>query len=240
MSKPVCVVVGLGALGIGDHCAMKWAAEGYAVAMLARTKSKLDELETTIPSSKGYRCDVTVASDIETTVQSIEADLGPIQAVIYNAGMGYFKKFEDTTFDMFEGCWRTGPAGLFLFAKAVLPGMVERGSGVFAVTGATAAWRGAPMTPAFAPAKFGVRALAQSLAKEYGPKGIHVFHVVIDGVVNQPRTKSWFAPDKPDDEFLAPAKIAEHYWHIASQVEGTWTWESNLVPASRMFDMLTI
>merc|ERR1711924_113148 len=106
--------------------------------------------------------------------------------------------------------------------------------------GATASWRGMPSTPAFASAKFGVRALAQSLAKTYAPKGVHVFHVIIDGIVLQPRTKEWFPADKPEDEFLSPTTIAQHYWDISRQEKSCWTFESNVCPAARMHEMLTI
>ena len=240
-AAPVCVVVGLGNKGIGDHCAMKWSAEGYQVAMLARRKEVLDALEKEIPNSKGYQCDVCVPEQIEAAVGAIGADLGPIRAVVYNAGSGVFKALEDCSFDEFEAAWRTGPAGLFCFAKLVVPAMVASGGGgFFAVTGATASWRGVPKTPAFASAKFGARALAQALAKTYAPQGVHVFHCVIDGVVLQPRTRAWFAPDKPEDEFLNPKTIAEHYWSVATQEKSCWTFESNVCCASRMGDMLTI
>ena len=109
----MCVVVGLGNKGIGDHCAMKWSSEGYAVAMLARRKEVLDELEKEIPNSKGYACDVCVPEQITEAVEAITAELGPIRAVVYNAGSGVFKTLEDLTFDEFEAGWRTGPAGLF-------------------------------------------------------------------------------------------------------------------------------
>ncbi|KAH8047518.1 3-oxo-behenoyl-CoA reductase [Aureococcus anophagefferens] len=200
--KKVCVVVGLGNKGIGDHCAKQWAAEGFAVAMLARRAEVLAELEKEIPGSRAFPCDVTDQAQVEATVKRIAAELGPVDAI--------------------------------------LPGMASRGGGVFGVTGATASWRGVPKTPAFASAKFGVRALAQALAKDYAPKGIHIFHCIIDGVVNQPRTKAWFPADKPDDEFLSPATIAKHYWDIAAQEKSCWTFESNVCPAARMFDMLTI
>ena len=101
--------------------------------------------------------------------------------------------------------------------------MVKRGGGVFGVTGATASWRGVPSTPAFASAKFGVRALAQSLCKTYAASGVHVFHVVIDGIVDQPRTRAWFPADKPTDEFLSPSTIADTYFGIASQEKSCWT-----------------
>jgi len=240
MSKPVCVIVGLGNQGIGDHCAKQWAAAGYAVAMLARTPEKLAALEKEIEGSKGYRCDASVPADVEKTVAAITSDLGPIDVCIYNAGMGVFKPFDKTSFEEFESCWRTGPGGCFLFAKAIVPEMAARGRGFFGITGATASWRGAPATVAFAPAKFAVRALAQSLAKDFGPKGVHVFHCVIDGIVSQPRTKAWFGSDKPEAEFLAPAAIAQHYFDIFKQPPGCWTFESNVAPASKMADMLTI
>ncbi|KAH8065640.1 3-oxo-behenoyl-CoA reductase [Aureococcus anophagefferens] len=186
--KKVCVVVGLGNKGIGDHCAKQWAAEGFAVAMLARRAEVLAELEKEIPGSRAFPCDVTDQAQVEATVKRIAAELGPVDAI--------------------------------------LPGMASRGGGVFGVTGATASWRGVPKTPAFASAKFGVRALAQALAKDYAPKGIHIFHCIIDGVVNQPRTKAWFPADKPDDEFLSPATIAPR-WDIAAQEKSCWTFESN-------------
>merc|ERR1712087_816614 len=103
---------------------------------------------------------------------------------------------------------QTGPSALFAFAKAVTPGMIERGKGVIGITGATAAWRGMPVTSAKAPGNFGMRALAQSLARDMGPRGIHVFHVVIDGIVDMPKTRLWME-NKPDDEFMQPTAIAE-------------------------------
>jgi len=153
---PVCVVVGLGNKGIGDHCAKKWAKEGYAVAMLARRRENLEALEKEIPESRGYKCDATCPEAVTETMDNIERDMGPVEVCIYNAGLGYFKPFEETSFEDFENSWRAGPAGLFCFAKAVIPKMAGRGAGTFGVTGATASWRGVKSTPAFASAKFGL------------------------------------------------------------------------------------
>ena len=136
-----------------------------------------------------------------------------------------------------------GPMGLFSFAKAVSPGMTERGRGVIGVTGATASWRGMPFTPAFAPAKFAVRALCQSLARSLSPKGVHVFHVIIDGGVLGGAQRAAIAAGtlaKPETDFLHPEAIAETYWAMASQSPGAWSFETNVVAADRMFDMLTI
>jgi len=98
--------------------------------------------------------------------------------------------------------------------------MVAQGGGVFGITGATASWRGVKSTPAFASAKFGVRALAQSLCKTYAAQGVHVFHCVIDGIVDQPRTRSWFPADKPDDEFLSPARAGARISSARVEKEG--------------------
>ena len=164
-----------------------------------------------------------------STVKRIAAELGPVDVCIYNAGLGMFKSFEETSFEEFEQCWRCGPAGLYLFAKAILPGMASRGGGVFGVTGATASWRGVPKTPAFASAKFGVRALAQALAKDYAPKGIHVGHFVIDGGILQGASDTR-AAERGEDAMLLPDEIAKDYLHVHRQHRSSWTWEIELRP----------
>mmetsp|Transcript_37399 Transcript_37399/g.75484 ORF Transcript_37399/g.75484 Transcript_37399/m.75484 type:complete len:238 (-) Transcript_37399:76-789(-) len=225
---PVCVVAGVGEKGIGEHVASKFSSEGYSVAMLARRKENLDALEKQIANSKGYVCDVAVTEQVHTTIEAITADLGPIDVLIVNTSAGPFKPFADTTQEEFDNALATGPAGLFAFAKAVTPGMIERGHGVIGVTGATASWRGMPVTSAKAAGNFAMRALAQSLARDMGPKGIHVFHVIIDGLVDEPRTHK-MAPQKPDDEFMKPKDIAETYWMLASQPRSCWAFEINLM-----------
>ena len=106
--------------------------------------------------------------------------------------------------------------------------MVKRGSGVIGVTGATAAWRGMPSTAAKAPANGAMRLLAQSLARDLGPRGVHVFHVIVDAFVDQPRTHGWF-PDRPATDFMQPAAIADTYWHLSQQPRSCWGFEINLV-----------
>lgn len=236
----LCCVVGLGGGGIGEHVAMRFAKEGYNVAMIARTKSSLERLEKEIPNSKGYVCDATDSKEVHATVVDIVKDHGTtIDALIYNAGMGAFKSFDDTSEELFEACWRSGPKGLFSFAKAVLPGMLEKKEGVIGITGATASWRGMGRTVAFAPAKFGVRAVAQSLAREMGPQGVHVFHVIIDGIVDMPKTRMWM-PNKPDDEFMKPDAIAETYWNLANQPRSAWSSEVNLAASGAYGTIATI
>merc|ERR1712079_812304 len=117
----------------------------------------------------------------------------------------------------------------------------ERGKKKFAigVTGATASWRGMPSTPAKAPGNFAMRALAQSLCREFGPQGIHVFHVIIDGIVDQPRTHQWM-PDKPDDQFMSPKQIAQTYWDLSQQECSCWAFEMNLTAGTCCGSMATI
>jgi len=225
---PLCVVAGVGEKGIGEHTAMKFASEGYTVAMLARRRENLDRLEGEIPNSKGYVCDVSVCEQVHSVIANITSDLGPIDVLIVNTSAGSFKPFAETTQEDFELAMRTGPSALFAFAKAVTPGMIERGHGVIGITGATASWRGMPGTSAKAPGNFAMRALAQSLARDMAPQGIHVFHVIIDGIVDQPRTHQWM-PQKPDEEFMKPRDIAETYWAMASQPRSCWGFEINLM-----------
>ena len=116
----VAVICGLGSGGIGDACARLWSSKGYTCALLARTESRLTTLAQSIPNSRPYVCDVCDAAQIHSTVAKIEADLGPIDHLIFNAGAGAFKSFESTTAEDFQQCFQTGPAGLFNFAKAVI------------------------------------------------------------------------------------------------------------------------
>lgn len=233
------MVAGVGEKGIGDHTAAKFAAEGFAVGMLARRRENLDRLEAEIAGAKGYQCDVSKPDELHSAIERITAELGPVDVLIVNTSGGAFKPFADTTQEEFDLALSTGPSALFAFAKAVTPGMIERGHGVIGITGATAAWRGMPSTSAKAPCNFAMRALAQALARDLGPKGVHVFHVVIDALVDQPRTHAWM-PSKPDDEFISPREIAETYFTLANQPRSCWAFEINLVPGAVMGSMATI
>ena len=226
--RKVCLVAGVGEGGVGEHVAERFAREGYAVAMMARRRGNLDRLEAQIANSKGYQCDVADTAQLQQTVDRVMADLGPIDVLIVNTSSGPFKSFDNTTQEDMDLALRTGPAALFAFAKAVTPGMIERGSGVIGVTGATAAWRGMPSTYAKAAGNMAMRGVAQSLARDMAPKGVHVFHVIIDALIDQPRTHRWL-PQKPADQFMSPAAIADAYWMLANQPKTCWGFELNLV-----------
>lgn len=232
-----CIVVGAGKGGIGDHLAEKFSAEGYNVAIIAR--SDLSELSNQIPRSKSYRCDASNSDDIERTLAAIKTDMGnKIDALMYNVGSGVFKSFADTSFEEFEQSWNVGPAGIFKWTKAVLPSM-EAGSSI-GITGATASWRGMPFTAAFASSKMATRGLAQALARDLGPsKGIHVFHVIIDGLVKT-RGFEERMPNKSNNEVLDPEEIAETYWQLTKQPPSCWTQETHVAAQGAFGSMASI
>ncbi|NUP12293.1 MAG: SDR family NAD(P)-dependent oxidoreductase [Polyangiaceae bacterium] len=227
MSKPVAVVVGVGP-GIGAAVGKAMAARGYAVALLSRSGGFTDTLSTTIPGSRAYRCDVTDHASIEAAFRSIATDLGPVDALLYNAGSGKFTGIDDTSLEDLEHAWRINTWGLMACAKECLPHMKARG-GAIVVTGATASLRGGLRTTAFAQAKAAQRSLAQSMAKQLGPLGVHVALVIVDGVVDLPRTRAMM-PDKPAEFFLAPDDIAKSVVHVVEQPRSAWTFELDLRP----------
>jgi len=158
--KKVCVVFGFGP-GIGASCARKWIKEGFRVAIIARNRDKLSVFEAKHGGgvTKGYTCDVTNRQEMETTVSQIETELGPIHTLIYNAGSGVFKKYNEVTEDEFDRSINTNARGLLTAAQLVCPKMEQRGEGIVAVTGATASLRGKPYTAGFAAGKSAQRML---------------------------------------------------------------------------------
>jgi NAD(P)-dependent dehydrogenase (short-subunit alcohol dehydrogenase family) len=228
MSDRVCVVTGVGP-GTGAALVRRFAAEGYRVAMLARSAERLDELARTIVGTRGYAADVGDAAAVRDAFARVRSDLGPVDTLLYNAGSGVFAPFLDTPPDAFEAAWRTNALGLLLCAQEVVPAMLEAGRGTILVTGATASLRGGANFAAFAPAKAAQRVLAQSMARSLGPRGIHVGYVVVDGVIDIPNTRALFG-DRPDDFFLRPDAIAETFWQLARQDRSAWTFELDVRP----------
>jgi NAD(P)-dependent dehydrogenase (short-subunit alcohol dehydrogenase family) len=224
-TKKLCIVVGLGKGGIGDSLAKKFSSEGHNVAMVAR--SDLSRLEDVIPNSKSYRCDASDPDQVQRCVTSIQSDMGPtVHALMYNAGSGVFKPFAEVSYDDFMLSMKVGPGGVFLWTKACLDSFASQGASI-GLTGATASWRGMPFTPAFAPSKMATRGLAQALARDLGPsRNIHVFHVIIDGIVNI--EGSAVTTTKTENEMLSPARIAETYWQLHCQPPTCWTQETHV------------
>jgi NAD(P)-dependent dehydrogenase (short-subunit alcohol dehydrogenase family) len=228
MSNKVCLVTGVG-MGNGASFARKFAAEGYRVAMLARSEDRLRELEARIPGTRGYPTDVGDAAAVHATCERIRADLGPVDVVLHNAGSGSFGAFHDVTPEQLEESWRVNALALLLLIREVTPDMLQAGHGAIIVTGATASWRGGAGTGAFAAGKAAQRSLAQSAARALSPQGIHVAYVIVDGVIDLPRTRA-FLSDRPDDFFLKPDAIADTVYHLAHQDRSAWTFEIDLRP----------
>lgn len=221
--KPVALIVGVGP-GLGAALARRFAGEGIAVAMAARRADKLADLARET-SGRGYGCDATVETAVDDLFATVERDLGRPQLVVFNAG-GYTRKpVAELSVGEVEACWRNCCLGGFLVGRAAARAMLPAGSGTILLTGATAALRGGAQFAAFAMGKFGLRALAQSMARELGPQGIHVAHIVIDGSIGE----------SAESSRLAPAAIAEAYWQLHCQAKSAWTQELDLRPWAEKF-----
>ena len=223
MSKPVCVVIGIGPKN-GASLSRRFSGDGYAVALLSRKTDLSETIAASLDDSIAVACDVTDPQSIAAAMAKVEAELGPIDTVVYNAGSGSWGNIEEVTAQQFESSWRVNAMGLFLTAKAVTPGMVQRGRGNFIVVGATASLRGKPFTTAFAPAKAAARSLAQAMARHLGPKGIHVSLVIIDGMIGDAGN------EEPEPSKLDPDAIAHAAAFLAAQPAAAWTFELDVRP----------
>lgn len=228
MSKPVCVVVGVGP-GNGAAIARRFHASGYTVALLARSTELTSKLAQELEGAKAYACDVTSEASMNEAFAAIAKDMPPIDVLVYNAGSGVFGTIEDVAAKDFEASWRTNALGAFFAAKHVVGPMKKAGHGAIVFIGATASRRGNVKTVAFAPAKAAQRSLAESMARALWPAGIHVALVIVDGVVDLPRTRKAM-PDKPDAFFVKPADIAETVLAIALQPRSVWSFEVEARP----------
>ncbi|MCB9744000.1 MAG: SDR family NAD(P)-dependent oxidoreductase [Alphaproteobacteria bacterium] len=228
MSRPVCVVIGVGP-GNGEAFARRFAAEGYAVALLSRSTGFTSALAGELEDALAYACDVTDLGALRATFSRIQEQLGPVQVLVYNAGSGVFKDPERSTAEDLELSWQINARGLLVAAQQVMPGMIERGEGQIVVVGATASLRGKPFTTVFASAKAAQRSLAQSLARHLGPKGVHVGLLILDGQVDLPRTRA-AQPELADEVFLKPDDIALTAWNLTQQPRSAWSFEVDLRP----------
>ncbi len=224
------IVVGVGP-GLGFALVKAFAGAGMAVAMAARDEQRLAALETGDFGGqvKAYPCDSTDPGAVESLFERASAELGEPDLVVYNAGAFRPGGILDIAAEEFERCWQVGCLGGFLVGQAAAKRMVPRGQGTILFTGATAALRGSANFANLAVPKFGLRALAQSMARELGPRGIHVAHVVIDGQIDSERSHHLLEERGPDS-LLAPDDIAETYLQLHRQAKSAWTQELDLRP----------
>ncbi|MEE2674816.1 MAG: SDR family NAD(P)-dependent oxidoreductase [Myxococcota bacterium] len=228
MSQPVCAVVGAGP-GNGASLARRFSAAGHRVALCSRNLERLEELSAGIPNSKPYVYDAAQPDTPGDVFARIRKDLGPVTTLVYNAGSAVFGDIDALAFDDFRKAWEINTGGLFQATKSVLPDMRAAGGGDIVVIGATASRKGSAGFSAFASAKAGQRMLAESLARKLGPEQIHVCYVIIDGVIDIPRTRAMLR-DRPDDFFLNADKIADAVWFVTQQDPSAWTFELDLRP----------
>ncbi|WP_454783728.1 SDR family NAD(P)-dependent oxidoreductase [Legionella sp. WA2024007413] len=228
MEKKVCVIVGVGP-GNGAAVASRFAKEGYHLALLARSKKFAYELANELGNAHAYECDVSQNDSIQKTFTQIHQDLGTIDVVVYNAGSGVWGNIEEIKPKDFEASWRVNALGLMLVSQCVIPEMKQNGQGKLIIIGATASKRGGINTAVFAPAKAAQRSLAESMAKYLGPMGIHVGLVLIDGIVDLPKTRE-FMPDKPDSFFVKPDDVADTVFWLTQQAPSTWSFEVEVRP----------
>jgi len=230
MSTGSAVVVGTGP-GLGAALVRAFAGAGYTVIAAARSASSLASLssERVIPAD----CDATLPADIER-VFDLAASHGPLNVAVFNAGAFVRGSVLDTQPEEFERCWRVGCFAGFLVGREAARRMVEQGSGTILLTGATASLRGGAGFVNLASPKFGLRAVAQSLARELGPRGIHVAHVIIDGQIHSGRY-AHLAAERGPDSLLEPDAIAKTYLELHRQPRSAWTHELDLRPWSEKF-----
>ena len=234
--EKVAVVTGVGP-GLGASLVRRFAAS-YAVAIIARKADYLKGLAGEIRRSGAtvldLSCDVSDRTQITDAFRKIRAELGDPEVLLYNAGSGTFGTISEITPDQYEADWRVNALGAFLAAREVAPNMIARGRGTMLFTGATAGVKAGPKSVSFGPAKFAMRGLAQSLARDLGPKGIHVAWINVDGSIDIPGARG-LKPGLKDDDFLKPEAIAETYWHLAHQDPSAWTLDLDLRPFKEKF-----
>jgi len=244
MSKPVAFIVGAGDY-IGSAVSRKFALEGYLVCMARRNGEKLNALVEEIRSEGGeayaFSMDARDEDAVVSLFQKIETEHGPLQFVLCNIGGNVMFSILETTSRVFRKVWEMACFSGFLTAREAAKYMLPRGQGSIFFTGATASKRGGSGFAAFASAKSGLLALAQSMARELGPKNIHVAHLVIDAGVDTAWVRerllaSGRDPDKlPPDVLMNPKSIAEAYWYLHQQSRDAWTFELDLRPYAEKF-----
>ena len=208
----VALVGGAGE-GLGAALGRKFAAGGYDVVLSSRSRND------------DGKADLRNEEEVVALFERVEKR-APVEVAIFNAGANFRASILDTPAEMFEKIWRLGCYAGFLFGREAAKRMLARGKGTILFTGATASVRGSSQFAAFAAAKGGLRQVAQSMARELGPKNIHVAHVVIDGVI---------ARKQPGEGMLAPDAIAELFWQIHAQPRSAWTFEADLRPWAEKF-----
>jgi short-subunit dehydrogenase len=235
-NKKVALVIGAGD-ATGGAIARRFAREGYIACVTRRSLDKLqpllDQIRAEGGEAHGFASDARQEEQVAELVEQIERDIGPIEAMVFNIGANVPCSILEETARKYFKIWEMACFAGFLTSQAVAKRMVTRGRGTILFTGATAGLRGAAGFAAFAGAKHGIRALAQSMARELGPLNVHVAHVVVDGAIDTAFIRDSFPElyaKKDQDGILDPEHLADSYWYLHSQPRDAWTFELDLRP----------
>ncbi|OTG80181.1 glucose 1-dehydrogenase [Acinetobacter sp. ANC 5054] len=232
----VALVIGAGD-ATGGEIAKRFARGGYIACMTRRSADKLqpliDEIQQAGGQAYGFASDARKEEQVIELIEQIETTIGPIEVMVFNIGANVPCSILEETARKYFKIWEMACFGAFLTGREVAKRMVTRERGTIIFTGATAGMRGAAGFAAFSGAKHALRALAQSMARELGPRNIHVAHVVVDGAIDTDFIQQTFPElyaKKDQDGILNPAHIAENYWHLSQQPRDAWTHELDLRP----------
>lgn len=227
-AQRLALVTGVGP-GTGTAIVRRFARDGYRVAMLARNRERLAKLENEIPGARAWPCDVGIETELLSSLEAITSDMGTPDVVVHNAVGGAFGTYAEISSEKLLQNFHINTIALLNLAQQLAPAMIERGSGVIIATGNTSALRGKAGFAAFAPTKAAQRILAESIARDLGPKGVHVAYLVIDAVIDLAWTRAR-KPDASDDFFIKPDAIAEEIHHIAHQDRSAWSFNVEIRP----------
>ena len=226
--KPLAIVTGVGP-GTGSSLVRRFVAGGYQVAMIARDGARLDALAAELPDAFSVPCDVTDTTALLAALDAIRARAGAPEVVVHNAVGGAFANFLEVAPETLQINFDVNVMALLHLARWAAPQMVENGKGAIIVTGNTSAQRGRAKFAGFAPTKAAQRILSESMARELGPKGVHVAYLVIDAVIDVPWARAMYSTAE-DDFFIKPSAIADEVYHLAHQDRSSWSFLAEVRP----------
>lgn len=239
--KPVCLITGVGD-ATGSALVRRFVSGGYTVAMIARDAQRLNHLAAVMPDAHAFPCDVADLQALQETVAQVQAQLGAVEVLLYNAVAHSFGTFLQLKPETLERNFRVNTTALLYLARQLAPAMIEAARGCIIATGNTAAHRGVPNYALFAPTKAAQRVLCEALARELGPQRIHVAYVTIDAPIDvtwlgetDEQRPPWLVPPedwphKREDFFAHPDAIAEEVFHISQQHHTAWSFDSVIRP----------
>jgi NAD(P)-dependent dehydrogenase (short-subunit alcohol dehydrogenase family) len=223
------VIAGVGP-GLGESLARKFVDEGCQVGLCARSERYLDELSTDLGADAlAVPTDISDQQQVAEAFAAVREEFGPVDILVNHASGGSWKGLREISPDEFEEAWRVSSFGALCCSQEAVDDMLAEDGGTIIFTGATSAVRGRDGALGFSAAKFSNRGMAESMARELGPEGIHVAHVVIDGQIETPRVEQQY-PDRDEETFLDPDSIADSYWHLVEQDRSAWTLELDVRP----------